>query len=81
MQGLMQNWPLTVDRILDHAKMWHSQREIVTRSVEGPIVRTTYGEVYERSKRLSNALLAMGVKTDDRVATLAWNTGWHLECW
>src|SRR5919112_1773141 len=28
MQGLMQNWPLTVDRILDHAKAWHGDRHI-----------------------------------------------------
>ena len=40
MQGLMQDWPLTVDRILTHAAAWHPQREIVTRSLEGPIVRT-----------------------------------------
>jgi fatty-acyl-CoA synthase len=81
MQGLMQNWPLTVDKILDHAKRWHSHREVVSRSVEGPIVRTTYGEIYDRAKRLSNALLAMGVKPGDRVATLAWNTARHLENW
>jgi hypothetical protein len=41
MLGLMQDWPLTVDKILDHAKNWHPHREVVTRSVEGPIVRTT----------------------------------------
>jgi fatty-acyl-CoA synthase len=81
MQGLMQNWPLTVDRILDHAKMWHSQREVVSRSVEGPIVRTTYGEIHTRAKKMSNALLAMGVNKGDRIATLAWNTARHLECW
>jgi fatty-acyl-CoA synthase len=81
MQGLMQNWPLTVDKILDHAKMWHSQREVVSRSVEGPIMRTTYGEIHTRAKKVSNALLAMGVKNGDRIATLAWNTARHLECW
>lgn len=81
MLGLMQDWQLTVDRILEHAKSWHSDREVVTRSVEGPIVRTTYGEIYDRSRRLSNALLAMGVDMGDRVATLAWNTARHLECW
>jgi fatty-acyl-CoA synthase len=81
MLGLMQNWPLTVDRILDHAKNWHGDREIVSRSVEGPIVRTTYADVHERARRLSNALLALGVKPGDRVATLAWNTGRHMEAW
>jgi len=81
MQGLMQDVPLTVDKILDHAKHWHGHREIVTRSVEGPIVRTTYGEVHDRAKRMSNALLELGVTPGDRVATLAWNSGRHMEAW
>jgi fatty-acyl-CoA synthase len=81
MQGLMQDWPLTVDRILDHAKAWHGEREIVSRSVEGPIVRTTYAEVHARAKRVSNALLGLGIKPGDRVATLAWNTARHIEAW
>jgi fatty-acyl-CoA synthase len=81
MLGLMQDWPLTVDRILDHAKAWHGDREIVSRSVEGPTVRTTYAQVHERAGRLSNALLALGVQPGDRVATLAWNTARHMEAW
>jgi fatty-acyl-CoA synthase len=81
MLGLMQNWPLTVDRILTHAKTWHGGGEIVTRSVEGPIVRTTYAELYDRALRLSNALRALGVAPGNRVATLAWNTARHMEAW
>ena len=81
MLGLMQNWPLTVDKILDHAKEWHGGREIVSRSIEGPVVRTTYAQAHERAKRLSNALKGLGVQPGDRVATLAWNTGRHIEAW
>jgi fatty-acyl-CoA synthase len=81
MQGLMQTWPLTVDKILDHANNWHGDREVVSRSIEGPIVRTTYCAIHERARRLSNALLALGVKQGDRVGTLAWNTGRHIEAW
>ena len=81
MLGLMQNWPLTVDKLLDHAKHWHPNREIVSRSVEGPIVRTTYANIHDRAKRMSNALLGMGIKTGDRVATLAWNSARHIEVW
>jgi len=81
MLGLMQDWPLTVDRILDHAKAWHGETEIVSRSVEGPIVRSTWGAVHERAKRLSNALANLGVQPGDRIATLAWNTGRHIEAW
>ena len=81
MQGLMQDWPLTVDKILDHANTWYADREIVSRSVEGPIVRTTYGQVHDRAKRVSNVLLGLGIKPGDRVATLAWNTARHIEAW
>jgi acyl-CoA synthetase (AMP-forming)/AMP-acid ligase II len=81
MLGLMQDWPLTVDRFLDHAKVNHGRREVVTRSLEGPIVRTTYAEIHDRAKRVSKALLAWDVKPGDRIATLALNTGRHLEAW
>ena len=81
MQGLMQDWPLTLDKILDHAAQWHGSREIISRSVEGPIVRTNYADIRRRAKRLSNALKGLGVKPGDRVATLAWNTGRHIEAW
>ena len=81
MLGLMQNWPLTVDKILDHADNWHADREVVTRSIEGPVVRTTYGQIHRRAKQLSDALLELGVERGDRIATLAWNTGDHMEVW
>ncbi len=81
MLGLMQDWPLTVDRILDYAALRHGGREIVSRSVEGPIVRTTYAELHGRAKQLSHALVEFGIQPGDRVATLAWNSGRHLETW
>ncbi|HYD44593.1 MAG TPA: long-chain-fatty-acid--CoA ligase, partial [Phenylobacterium sp.] len=43
--------------------------------------RTTYAQIHERAKRLSNALKGLGVQPGDRVATLAWNTGRHIETW
>jgi fatty-acyl-CoA synthase len=81
MHGLMQDWPLTVDKILDHANSWFPQREIVTRSLEGPITRTTYGAIWARAKQVTNALRASGIVLGDRVATLAWNTDRHMEAW
>ncbi|MBC7769411.1 MAG: long-chain-fatty-acid--CoA ligase [Phycisphaerales bacterium] len=81
MLGLMQDWPLTVDRILDHAKVNFPRREVVTRSVEGPISRTTYATIWRRAKQVTNALQERGIQPGDRVATLAWNTERHLEAW
>jgi len=55
MKGLMQDWPLLVHRVLDHAARWHGEQEIVSRSVEGPIHRQTYRELDRRSRALASA--------------------------
>src|SRR3982750_2115271 len=79
MQGLMMDWPLTLPSILEHAGPYHPEREGGARPVEGPIHRYGYAEALKRTKRLANALLALGVKPGDRVATLAWSTHRHFE--
>jgi len=81
MLGLMQDWPLRIHRIIDHAARYHPARPIVSRSVEGPIHRTTYDEVRRRALQLAQRLIREGVQPGDRVATLAWNTWRHLEAW
>jgi fatty-acyl-CoA synthase len=81
MLGLMQDWQLTLDKILDYAAVNAGDREIVTRSVEGPVVRTTYADLHRRAKQVSHALHEFGVRPGDRVGTLAWNTARHLEIW
>jgi fatty-acyl-CoA synthase len=81
MLGLMQDWPLTVDKILDHAQANFPRREIVTRSLEGPLSRSTYASIWRRAKQATNALKERGVTLGDRVATLAWNTERHMEVW
>ncbi len=81
MQGLMQDWPLTVDRLLDHAAAWHGAREIVSRDAEGRVTRSCYAEVHADAKRVSNALARMGIGLGDRVATLGWNGARHLAAW
>ncbi|HEY4343142.1 MAG TPA: 3-(methylthio)propionyl-CoA ligase [Parvibaculum sp.] len=81
MKGLMQDWPLRVSTIIDHAARFHGDREIVTRTVEGPITRTTYKEVHLRARKVAQALMRLGMKEGDVVATMAWNTARHLEAW
>ncbi len=54
---------------------------VVTRTVEGPVVRSTYAEVHERSRLCALALRRLGVTQGDRVGTIAWNTCRHLESW
>src|ERR1700756_2082774 len=81
MLGLMQDWPLLCHRIIEHAAKYHGTQEVVTRSVEGPIVRTNYAEIHKRALKLSQMLQRDGIKLGDRVAAIAWNTWRHLECW
>lgn len=81
MIGAMQNWPLAVWRLVDHAANAHASQEIVSARCEGDIHRTTWGEVRGRSQRLAQALARLGVKRGDRVGTLAWNGYRHLEGW
>ncbi len=80
-RGGMQDWPLRVHTILDHAANVHGRQEIVTRSVEGPIHRITYAEVSRRARQVTAALRRLGVQQGDRIATLAWNTWRHVEIW
>lgn len=81
MLGLMQNWPLLIHRIIDHAAIQHGNREVVSRSVEGPIRRTTYADIRQRALMIAKRLTQEGIRLGDRVATLAWNTDRHLALW
>jgi fatty-acyl-CoA synthase len=81
MQGLMQDWPLLVHKIIDHAALYHGGREVVTRSAEGPIHRTNYADIARRAKRVAHGLEKLGIRPGDRVATLGSNTWRHLEAW
>jgi fatty-acyl-CoA synthase len=81
MLGLMQQWPLLCHKIIDHAAKQHGGREIVSRSIEGPIVRTTYAQVRARALKLAQRLEREGYRPGDRIATLGWNTARHLETW
>jgi len=81
MLGLMQNWPLLCQSIIDHAATYHAERQIITRSVEGPLHTTNYADVRKRALRVAQRLDRHGIKQGDRVATLAWNSWRHLEAW
>ncbi|MES2149136.1 MAG: 3-(methylthio)propionyl-CoA ligase [Pseudomonadota bacterium] len=79
MLGLMQHQSLLISSLIDHAAHNHPDREIVSRTSEGPIHRCSYGQVQRRAKRMANALTTLGVKPGERVATLAWNGYRHME--
>lgn len=79
MLGLMQQRPLLLSSLIEHADRFHGDRAIVSRLTDGTMHRSTYRAVAERARRIGNVLRRLGVRLGDRVATLAWNSHRHLE--
>ena len=79
MKGLMQDHPLLISSIFEHAINNYPTQEIVSNSVEGGIHKYTYEDWGNRTKQLANALKDYGVLEGDRIGTLAWNGYRHLE--
>lgn len=79
--GSMQDWPLLVWKLIDHAAVTAPRQAIVTQTVEGPLHRTNWREVRVRARKVANALHRFGIGQGERVGTLAWNTHRHVECW
>lgn len=79
MLGLMQDRPLLISSLIDHAARYHPDVEIISRTCEGETVRSDWRGLSKRVAKLANALRRMGIKPGDRVASLAWNTHRHVE--
>ena len=80
MQSTMQNVPLTVSAIVQHAAAIHGDSEVVTPTGNG-YRRTPYRIVLARVARRANALRSLGVTADQRVATFQWSNQEHLEAY
>ncbi len=78
--GDMQAFGLTLDKFLEHAAKWRPRAQVVT-AREGSIDRIGYADLKVRAARVSDVLAGLGVRSADRVATLAWNTQDHVAVW
>ncbi|MEU6080403.1 long-chain fatty acid--CoA ligase [Streptomyces sp. NPDC047108] len=82
MYSSMQDVPLTVSRILRHGSTVHAGATVTTWTGEDEPERRTFAETGARSAQLAHALRdELGVVGDQRVATLMWNNGVHLEAY
>jgi fatty-acyl-CoA synthase len=79
MLGNMQDGQLLISGLIEHAEIYHTDTEIVSRTVEGPIHRYALKDAANRSRKLANALGKLGLQQGDVVGTLAWNTFRHFE--
>jgi fatty-acyl-CoA synthase len=81
MNGLMMDYPLTLTSIFRRSERLFAAQEIVTRRPDKGWHRYTYGDFAARSRRLGAALRSLGIEPGQRVATLGWNHGPHLEAY
>ena len=81
LEGLVQDFQLTLPYFLRRAEQLYGYREIVTRRPDKSFHRHTYADFVSRSKKLAVALGNLGLEPGDRVGTLGWNTYQHLEAY
>jgi fatty-acyl-CoA synthase len=81
MRGLMMESPLTIPALVERAGGLFGNVEIVTQRPDRSLARSTWGDLWKRSRRLANALTGLGMRRGDRVATLLWNQTEHVEAY
>jgi fatty-acyl-CoA synthase len=81
MNGLMMDFPLTLSAIFRRAEQMFRRRAVVWRSADKSVHRYSFADFTARARRCASALETLGVAPGDRVATLAWNHGPHLEAY
>ena len=81
MFGGMQDWPLRIMRILDHAAREHGTRELVSLYADRKVERTDWAGIRRDSLKLARALERLGLEPGDRVGTLAMNHSRHVVAW
>ena len=79
--GAMQDWPLRVMSLVNHAEREHGDSEVVTAWADGSITRTNWRTIASDARRMANALESIGMKKGDRIATLGMNHSSHLTAW
>jgi len=81
MHGLMMDYPLTIQTILDRAERMYGHKHVTSQLTDKSIHRYTYAEMGRRVRQLVAVLAKLGIQPGDRVATLCWNHYWHLEAY
>lgn len=81
MLGQMQDWPLRVGAIIDHAAKFHGGRPVISREPDGSISRTDWLSVRRDALKITQGLRRIGVRAGDVVGAMAWNSSRHLAVW
>ena len=80
MEGLIMNYPLTTNTILEYGNKVFHHKKIISHLPDGTRHEYSFGDMYKRCKKLANALInRLGITKGDMVGTFAWNHGPHVE--
>jgi acyl-CoA synthetase (AMP-forming)/AMP-acid ligase II len=80
MEGLIMDYPLTTNTILEYGNSVYHHKKIITHLPNGTRHEYSFGDLYKRCKQLANALTQkLGITKGDMVGTFAWNHGPHVE--
>ena len=79
--GLMMDRPLLISAIIEHAAAQFGHVDVVSRETHGPLFRYTWADCAVRSRKLANALKALGLGPGSAVGSIAWNNHRHLEAY
>ena len=80
MEGLIMDYQLTTNTILEYGNSVFSHKKIITYLPDGTRHEYSFGDMYKRCKKLANALTQkLGITKGDMVGTFAWNHGPHVE--
>ncbi|CAA9291760.1 MAG: Long-chain-fatty-acid--CoA ligase [uncultured Corynebacteriales bacterium] len=77
MQGLMQDYPLTLPPVFDRFERLYPDKHVVWSTVSERR-RSTVAEWTDRARRIGGVLDLLAVPAEARVGTFAWNTADHL---
>ena len=78
MHGLMMDYPLTLNHILERSAKLFPNKEIASKMPDG-MHRYSYADFHTRVHAVAQGLERLGVRPGDRVGTLCWNSSRHLE--
>ena len=79
MQSSMTDSPLTLTNLLNHAENYHGSTEVVSIESRGKRIKGSWAETAKRARLLGSALLKLGIRPGDCVASLALNNQRHLD--
>jgi fatty-acyl-CoA synthase len=80
MKSTMQEAPLLISGMLRHGESIYADKRIFTVTPDGA-EEATFFQVSKRAEQLAAALVKLGVRSGDRVATFMWNNQAHVEAY